>query len=142
MACHLIIFALLKKTVKWHANPFINRKTMYNYPSDKEYKCMSTPPTLCFSISICPRPLIQMTLSNRAPFQLQRRKRELSTILQIPSLSLLPLNSLKQTLEIARSEPVKFVPLNNLNEHSGAIHQRLREQLQEISTFVEINQDV
>jgi hypothetical protein len=44
---------------------------------------------------------------------------------QITSLCLLPLNSLKQTFEISSSKAIKVVPLNDLNENCGTIHQRL-----------------
>ena len=42
--------------------------------------------------------------------------------LQITSLRLLPLNSLKQTLEVPRSKTIKVIPLNNFNKHRRAIH--------------------
>jgi hypothetical protein len=33
---------------------------------------------------------------------------------------------LKQTFEIASTKPVEVVPLDDLNEYGGPIHQRLR----------------
>ena len=47
--------------------------------------------------------------------------------LQIASRLLFPLNSLKQTFEIASSESIKVIPLDDLNENSRPIHQWLRE---------------
>jgi len=105
---------------------------------------MSTPPTLCFSISdptLLESP-IQPNKINRAPFQKkkcpQAEPHHLTT-LQITSLRLLPLDSLKQTLKVPRSEAIKLVPLNDLNEHRRAIHQWFREKLQEIPTLIEVN---
>lgn len=62
--------------------------------------------------------------------------------LQVSPLRLLPLNSFKQTLEVTRSKPVKFVPLDDLDEHRRPIHQRLGEQLQQISLLIIVNQDI
>jgi hypothetical protein len=62
--------------------------------------------------------------------------------LQISSLSLLPLNSLKQTFKVSSPKTVKIIPLNDLNEHSWPIHQRLSEKLQQVSRFIKINQNI
>jgi hypothetical protein len=64
------------------------------------------------------------------------------TLHQVPSRFLLPLNRLKQTLEVPRAKPIKVIPLDNLNEHRRPIHQMLREQLQQVPTLIKINQDV
>lgn len=61
---------------------------------------------------------------------------------QIPAQLLLPLNRLEQTLEVSRSESLKVVPLDDLDEHGRPIHQRLGEQLQQIPALVKINQNV
>jgi hypothetical protein len=63
-------------------------------------------------------------------------------LLQISSLSLFPLNGLKEAPEVASAKPVKVVPLDDFNKHRRAIHEWLREELQQIATFVEVDQDV
>lgn len=104
---------------------------------------MSTPPTLCFSISN-PTLLDSQSLKTEStePLFLKSPQAKPHNPLQIASLRLLPLDSLKQTLEVPSSESIKLVPLNNLNENRRAIHQRLREELQKISALVKVNQDV
>lgn len=62
--------------------------------------------------------------------------------LQISPFGLFSLDSLEQALEITRTEPIKVVALDDLNEYGRPIHQRLSEQLQEISALVEIDEDV
>lgn len=61
---------------------------------------------------------------------------------QITPRILLPLNRLKQALEVPRPKPIKVVPLDNLNKHRRPIHQMLRKQLQQVTPLVEVNQDV
>lgn len=53
-----------------------------------------------------------------------------------------PLNGLEQALEVPGAKAVKVVPLDDLNEHRGAVHQRLGEQLQQVSMLVEVDEDV
>lgn len=61
---------------------------------------------------------------------------------QVSSLSLLPLNSLEQPLEVPGAEPVKLIALDDLNEHSWPVHHRLSEYLQQIPALIEIDEDV
>jgi hypothetical protein len=62
--------------------------------------------------------------------------------LQVSSLRLLSLKSLKETLKVACSEPVKVVPLDDFEKNSRSIQQRFRENLKKISPFVEIEEDM
>jgi len=65
-----------------------------------------------------------------------------TTLHQVPPRLLLPLNRLKQTLEIPRPKAIKVIPLYNLNKHRRPVHQMLREQLQQIPALVKVDQNV
>src|SRR4051812_29742527 len=62
--------------------------------------------------------------------------------LQVPSLRLLTLNRLKQTLKVTSAKALKLITLNNLNKDGRTIHQRLREQLQQVAALIVINKNV
>lgn len=61
---------------------------------------------------------------------------------QIPPQRLLPLKSLKQTLEVARSESVKVIALDHLHKDSGSVPDVLCEYLQQVPVLVEVDQDI
>jgi hypothetical protein len=63
-------------------------------------------------------------------------------LLQITSLGLFPLNGLEQAPEVASAKPVKVVPLDDFDEHRRAVHERLREELEQVAALVEVDQDV
>jgi hypothetical protein len=46
--------------------------------------------------------------------------------LQVAALGLFSLDSLKQTLEITRTKPIKVVPLDDLDKDGWSVHQRLQ----------------
>jgi len=55
---------------------------------------------------------------------------------------LLTLNGLEESLEVTGTESFMSTALNDLNEHSGAVLDRLGEDLEKISRLVVIDQDV
>lgn len=63
-------------------------------------------------------------------------------VLQVATLGLLTLNSLEQALEVASTEALKLVALNNLNEDSRTVHEGLGEELEEVATLVVVDEDV
>ncbi len=69
-------------------------------------------------------------------------KQEADSPSQDPSRSLLPLNGLEQCLEVAGTETVEVVALNDLKEHSWSIHECIGENLEKIAPLVEVDNDV
>lgn len=61
---------------------------------------------------------------------------------QVSSLRLLQLDRLEQRLEVTGSESLMVLSLDDLEEERRTILARLAEDLQEISVFVEVDQDV
>lgn len=66
----------------------------------------------------------------------------LKTQSQVPSECLFSLKCLEQALEITRAEPIEVVALDHLHEHSRSISNMLGKDLEEVSTLIEIDQDV
>lgn len=68
------------------------------------------------------------TQSNRNAVTRQLESRiseQFLTSHEVSAQLLLPFNSFEQRLEVPCSEAGEVVPLNNLNEHGGTIHQML-----------------
>jgi hypothetical protein len=61
---------------------------------------------------------------------------------QIPTQSLFPLKRLEQTLEIPSPKSVKRIPLYDLYKHRWPIPNMLGEDLKQVSTLIEIDQDI
>lgn len=61
---------------------------------------------------------------------------------QVASLSLFPLNGLKQALEVSSTKAFKGVALDDLDEDGGAVHERLGEELEEVPLLVVVDEDV
>jgi len=64
------------------------------------------------------------------------------SILQSSSPFLLPLNSLKQSLKIAFPERLGAFPLDDFVKNGRAILYRFRENLEQITFFIPINQNI
>src|SRR5690348_2743135 len=61
--------------------------------------------------------------------------------LQVAALGLLALDRLEQRLEVAVAEAARAVALDDLEEHRGAVADRLREDLQQVALVVAVDQD-
>lgn len=61
---------------------------------------------------------------------------------EIASGLLLPFDRFEKTFEVASSKAIKVVPLNDLDKHSGTVHERFGEQLEQVSALVEVDEDV
>jgi hypothetical protein len=61
--------------------------------------------------------------------------------LQGSAEALLVLDGLKQRLEIAFAKTLGTPALDNLKKYRGAVHNRLGEQLKQITVLVAVNQD-
>lgn len=81
-------------------------------------------------------------------FEIARRKKERKTLRDCPNLDqvapevLLALNRLEQTFEVTRTEAIEVVPLDDLDENRRPIHQMLCEELQQVTTLVEVDQNI
>jgi phosphatidate phosphatase PAH1 len=62
--------------------------------------------------------------------------------LQVSSLFLFPFNCLEQTLEVASAETIKVVSLDDFNENCWPVHQWLGEKLQQVSSFVKVDENI
>lgn len=63
-------------------------------------------------------------------------------LIKITPSGLLILNGLEETLEIAHTEAVVVISLDDLNEDSWSVFQRLGEELQEVTLIVVVDQDL
>jgi hypothetical protein len=61
---------------------------------------------------------------------------------EITSPGLLDFNGLKQALEVACTETLVVVSLNNLEEECGSVLNRLGEDLKKITFVIIVNQDL
>src|SRR5271170_4277281 len=60
---------------------------------------------------------------------------------QVPAPGLLPLDRLEQRLEVALAEPLRAMPLDQLEEHRRPVLHRLGEDLQQVAVLVPVGQD-
>jgi len=68
--------------------------------------------------------------------------RRLEDCLEVSALSLIQLDRLEQRLEVSGAEALMVAALNGFEEERRPVLARLREDLQEISIFVEVDEDV
>lgn len=61
---------------------------------------------------------------------------------QVPTELLLPLNRLKQRLEVPGAESREVMTLDDLDKDGGSIQQMLGEQLEEVPTLVKVDQNI
>ena len=62
--------------------------------------------------------------------------------LQVSSKGLLALDGFEEAFEIPCTEPVEIVSLDDFEEDGGPICQRLGEDLDQVSAFVEVDQEM
>src|ERR1035441_382711 len=61
--------------------------------------------------------------------------------LEVAALGLLPLDRLEQRLEVPLAEPLRAVPLDQLEEYGRPVLHRLGEDLQQVPVLVPVGQD-
>jgi putative peptidoglycan lipid II flippase len=72
---------------------------------------------------------------------LRRALTKLRGRLQVAAPGLLPLDRLEQRLEVPLAEPLRSVPLDQLEEHRRPVFHRLGEDLQQVAVLVPVGQD-
>src|SRR5260370_37090397 len=66
----------------------------------------------------------------------------IASVSEVAAQFLLALDRLEQRFEVALAEAERSVPLDELEEHRGAVADRAGEDLQQITVLVAVDQDV